>query len=119
MEAHVLELVYTIACDTHPLQNLRVLHTYPEGDRPEHAKRIISSGLATFELLLGEQSGKCSVGDEVTWADIVLVPQVYNAQRWGVQIEQFPKISKIYGHLVTLPAFMAAHADNQPDAPKQ
>lgn len=121
LRAHVLELVYTIACDTHPLQNLRVLHTYEEEVRPTRAKTVISEGLRTFERLLatGHCSNRYCVGDQVTLADIVLVPQVYNAIRWQVAMEEFPRINAIYEHLSTLPAFKAAHPDSQPDAPKQ
>lgn len=119
-KAHVLELVYTIACDTHPIQNLRILKTYPEADRPSHAKRIISGGFETFEALLNRtcRHGRYCWGDSVTMADLVLVPQVYNAHRWGVDMSQFPLISGICENLSHLPAFKAAHADSQPDAQK-
>jgi maleylacetoacetate isomerase len=113
--ANMLELVYTIACDIHPLQNLRVLQSYPETDRPTRANQVITEGLATFEALL--RGGKYCVGDTVTLADVVLVPQVYNAIRWGVEMKNFPKINKIVDHLRTLPPFLAAHPDSQPDSP--
>lgn len=121
LRAHVLGLVYTIACDTHPLQNLRVLHTYEEEIRPARAKTVISEGLRTFERLLaaGPCSNRYCVGDQVTLADVVLVPQVYNAIRWQVAMDEFPRIAAICEHLSTLPAFKSAHPDIQPDAPRQ
>lgn len=119
--AHTLELVYTIACDTHPLQNLRIINMQPEEQRAEYARGIITTGLATFEALLNKQSGGRGycVGDQVTLADVVLVPQVYNAKRWNVDMSQFPRINAICEHLEGLPAFILAHPDQQPDAPKQ
>ena len=114
--AHVLELVNTVACDTHPLQNLRVLQSYPEAERPERAKQVITEGLQVFETLL-RQSGRYCVGDKVTLADVVLVPQVYNAVRWGVDMTAFPKIGAIMERLRMMPAFVAAHPDSQPDSP--
>lgn len=117
--ARILELAFTIACDTHPLQNLRTLHTYPEANRSDRAKEVITTGLATFESLLRDATGLCSVGDQVSWADVVLVPQVYNARRWNVDMAQFPKIERICAHLEGLPAFQRAHPEAQPDAIKQ
>lgn len=113
------QLVYTIACDTHPVQNLRILKTYPEADRPAHARRVITSGLAAFEALLRREgrAGRYCCGETVTLADVVLVPQVYNARRWEVDMTAFPLITRICDNLAQLPAFQAAHPDVQPDAP--
>lgn len=116
--AHVLSLVYTIACDTHPLQNLRILQTFPEDQRATFAQQIIGNGLAVFESLLKDASSKYCYGDQITLADVVLVPQVYNAHRWGVDMSKFPRIVSIVGKLSELTALQSAHPDNQPDAPK-
>lgn len=117
LRAHVLELVYTIACDTHPLQNLRVLNTYAEDARGARAKNVINAGLQAFECLLTHSELYC-VGDVVTLADVVMVPQFYNAVRWDVDVDQFPKTKAIYERLGQLDAFRAAHPDQQPDKPQ-
>lgn len=117
--ARTLELVYTIACDTHPMQNLRILTMQPEEKRADYAQAIIASGLSTFEALLEPESlgrGYC-VGEQVSLADLVLVPQVYNARRWKLDLTPYPRIRAICEHLEQLPAFIVAHPDQQADAP--
>lgn len=80
--AKVYEIVFTIACEIHPLQNLRVLkQCFLEADRPERARKVIEDGLRTVESLLDGNS-LYSVGNAITLADIVLAPQVYNAVRY-------------------------------------
>jgi glutathione S-transferase len=83
--ARVLEIVNTIVCDTHPLQNPRVISTYPEEKRPERTKEVILAGLSTVEALLNKHNhefdGEHCLGNTLTLADIVLIPQVYNAVR--------------------------------------
>jgi maleylpyruvate isomerase len=83
--ARVLEIVNTIACDTHPLQNLRVLQTYPEERRTERAKEVITAGLGTVEAIINAYNpnfdGKSCLGFGITAAEILLVPQMYNAVR--------------------------------------
>jgi glutathione S-transferase len=88
--AHVLEVVLNIACDIHPVQNLRVLQSYPEADRPARAKEVITQGFRSVEALIkkgyqGEPDLLTTVqfccGHALSLADLVLVPQVYNARR--------------------------------------
>lgn len=83
--AHVMEIVYCIGCDTHPVQNLRVLQSYPEADRPARAKQVISDGLRAVEAYIRKAKKEgpyhYCIGDDVTLADLMLVPQVYNAVR--------------------------------------
>lgn len=126
-KARVQEIALTIACDIHPVQNLRILQSYPEENRSGRAKEVITNGLRAVEKLLakkivGEEEERTHwqycVGDEVTLADIVLVPQVYNGYRFQVDMSEFPRIVSIYEHLNSLPAFVASHPDQQPDAPK-
>lgn len=121
--AKVLELTFTIACDTHPLQNLRILQGYPEGEeRKKRAQQVINDGLRTFETLLPSPSSpyykedRC-VGSTITLADVVLVPQFYNALRWECDVSSFPRCRAIYEGLGKHSAFIAAHPDNQPDSP--
>jgi glutathione S-transferase len=75
----------TIACDIQPIQNLRVLqkHSADQAERAEWAKYWIDVGLAAVESMLKKTAGKYCVGDQVTLADVCLVPQVYNANRYG------------------------------------
>jgi glutathione S-transferase len=85
LRARVLEIVNTVVCDTHPLQNPRVISTYPEEKRPERTKEVILAGLSTVEALINKHNhefdGEHCLGNKLTLADIVLVPQVYNAVR--------------------------------------
>jgi maleylacetoacetate isomerase len=85
LRARVLEIVNTITCDTHPLQNPRVIGTYPEEKRIPRIKEVITAGLTTIEELLNKYnpdfSGKYCVGDCLTLADVMLIPQVYNGIR--------------------------------------
>jgi maleylpyruvate isomerase len=71
---------------------------------------------AAFEKTVAETAGKYSVGDEVTLADLALVPQLYNARRFNVDLSVLPTIVRIEESLLQLPAFQAAHPDAQPDA---
>jgi len=68
--------------------------------------------------MLQKTSGKYCVGDEVTIADVVLVPQVYNAVRFGVDMSKYPTIQRIESELAQLEPFQLAHPDNMPDKPK-
>lgn len=72
-----------------------------------------------LEKVVERTSGKYCVGDSVTLADCCLVPQVYNALRFSVDMSQFPTISRLNETLSQLPAFKQAHPDAQPDAVKQ
>jgi maleylacetoacetate isomerase len=67
--------------------------------------------------MLRQTAGKYSYGDTVTLADLCLVPQVYNANRFKVNMENFPLIARINAELMTLPAFQQAAPENQPDCP--
>lgn len=87
LRAHVMEITLAICCDIHPVQNLRVLQSYPEADRPARAKQVIADGLRAVEAFIRKGRKGSSdlalycVGDSVTLADVVLIPQIYNAVR--------------------------------------
>lgn len=115
-KAHVRALSYAIAMETHPVCNLSVAKygsqisngTVSMKDWMQH---FIPKGLAGFEgLLRGDSS--CCFGDTVTMADLCLAPQIYNAERWEVDLSPFPKITAIMAHLNTLDPVKAAHPDN-------
>ncbi|HZD54515.1 MAG TPA: maleylacetoacetate isomerase [Woeseiaceae bacterium] len=123
--ARVRELMGVIGCDVHPLQNLRVLNylraEYGQDDDGVAAwcRTWIAAGFATYEALAGASTadGRYSFGDRLTLADAWLVPQVYNADRFGLDLEPFPTIRSIAAHCATLEAVAAAHPSRQPDAP--
>lgn len=76
----------------------------------------VRQGFEGVEAILKESAGAYCVGDEVTMADLFLVPQVYNANRFGVDMSKFPIISRINDALSDLPEFKEAHPSAQPDA---
>lgn len=112
-----------IACDIHPLQNLRVLD-YLRGEYGQDqdgvnrwCQRWIGEGLAACESILAERGGKgpFCFGEAPTLADICLVPQVFSAHRFGVDLDPMPRVRDIHRICNELPAFAAAHPANQPD----
>jgi maleylacetoacetate isomerase len=115
--AHVRALALTIACDIHPLNNLRVLKqlTGPL-DQNEAAKNgwiahWIAEGFAALEALAAPRAGRFLFGDAPTLADICLVPQVYNARRFGVPLDEYPLLVAADAAAGAVPAFAAAHPD--------
>jgi maleylacetoacetate isomerase len=100
--ARVRELVQIVNADTQPLQNLRVLKAYSADDaeRAHWARQWIESGFHAYETLIKAQNVPYSFGDGVTMADLFLVPQVYNAGRFNLDLAPFPTIKKIYSHLL-------------------
>ena len=122
--ARVRALAMTVACDIHPLGNLRVLNyltdTLGASDeaRKAWAAHWIALGLGAFEQLLarGAATGVFCHGDAPGMADCCLVPQVFNARRFGVDLEQFPQVKRIAEHCDTLVAFQFAHPARQADA---
>jgi maleylacetoacetate isomerase len=113
--------VNTIACDIHPLNNLRVLKYLVaelgvgEEDRISWYWHWIRLGFASLEQQL--QASPFCYGDNPTMADVYLVPQVFNALRFSQDMSAFPKINSIYAACNDLDAFISAAPENQPDAP--
>ncbi|CAI2380789.1 unnamed protein product [Moneuplotes crassus] len=106
---------------TQPLQNLAVLKKIKVdfgGDMNEWSKFYITKGLKSVEAVLADTKGKYCIGDEPTVADCFLVPQIYNANRFEVDMTQFPLINEIHENLKELQEFKDAHPDVMPDAPK-
>lgn len=121
----VRALAQLVACDVHPLNNLRVMryfeHTWhvPQPERDEWMRHWMSDGFAAFEAMLNDHPSTDTFceGNTPTIADCCLVPQVYNARRFGVDLEKFPNIVRIEQACLALPAFDAARPERQPDAP--
>lgn len=112
--ARIRATAYAIAMDLHPVCNLRVAkHAVSLGATMEGwMQHFIPSGLAAVETMVArDSSGRFCHGDTVTLADICLVPQVYNARRWTIDLAAFPRILAISEALEALPAFQAAHPD--------
>lgn len=118
--AQVRAMAQIIACDIHPLNNLASLqylrrqlkHEQPEIDAWYH--HWIHAGFEALETLV--RPGPYTYGETVTLADVCLVPQVYNARRLKVPLDNYPKIVAVDAACTALPAFQLAHPDNQPDA---
>ncbi len=125
--AQVREMQSLIGCEIHPLQNLRVLRhlraAYGLNDDEVTAwcRKWIEEGFRAFEVLAEacSDAGRFSVGDALSFADVWLVPQVYNARRFGVDLAPFPTITEIEQHCASLEPVAAAHPARQPDAPAE
>ena len=120
--ARVRQIVNMIACDTHPLNNLRVLH-YLEQElgqskmaRDAWYRHWIDETFTALEQLLMTTAGIYCVGNVVTLADCMLVPQVYNARRFAMTLDDYPTIARIVANCEQLQAFIKAAPANQPDA---
>ncbi|XP_066526178.1 maleylacetoacetate isomerase isoform X1 [Hoplias malabaricus] len=105
-----------IASGIQPLQNLYVIQKI-EAEKVQWAQHFINRGFEALEPILKQTAGKYCVGDEISMADICLVPQVYNAQRFKVDINQFPTIKQLNQALMELEAFKVSHPSCQPDTP--
>lgn len=120
--AIVRAMAAMIGCDIHPLNNLRVLD-YLKVDLNVQQHQIdawiarwIGDGFSALEKMLARYSGAFAFGDTPTLADCYLVPQVYSARRFRVDLSPFPLVQKVSGAAELVPAFGAAHPAAQPDA---
>jgi maleylacetoacetate isomerase len=123
--AQVRALALAVACDIHPLNNLRVLNylrsRLAQDETATNAwyAHWIAEGFRALEEAAGRLSGdgRHLYGTAVTLADVCLVPQMYNAHRFNCDVEPYPRLRAICAHLETLPAFARAAPQAQPDAP--
>ncbi|WP_129141994.1 maleylacetoacetate isomerase [Modicisalibacter coralii] len=122
--ARVRALAQLIACEIHPLDNLRVLG-YLTGElgigedaRLAWYRHWIAEGFAALETQLAgtPATRACCHGDTPSLADVCLVPQVFNARRFDCDLGAYPTLERIVAHLETLPAFAEARPERQPDA---
>jgi maleylacetoacetate isomerase len=122
--AHVRSMTLAIACDIHPLNNLRVLNYLRSAFGQEDAgvnawyRHWITEGFKGLESQARRHSTaqRFCHGDTVSLADVLLVPQMFNARRFETDLTQFPTLTAISAHLESLPAFHAARPEVQPDA---
>lgn len=121
LAARTRAVALAIACDIHPLNNLRVLdylkgplkHTQQEADA-WYRHWILDGGLEAVERMV--EGERFCFGDRPSLADICLIPQVFNARRYKIDIAHLTKVVSIDAHCKELPAFLAAHPLRQPDA---
>ena len=123
----VRAIAQTVACDIHPLNNLRVLryfeHTWhvPQPERDSWVGHWIEEGFAAVEVMLNDHpaTGRYCEGNTPTLADCCLIPQVYNARRFGIDMGAFPTIARIEQACLALPQFDAARPERQADCPNR
>lgn len=114
--ARVRALALAIAVEIQPACNLRVVRHAADRSggalrQEDWMRHFIALGLEGFEAMLGDAPGPYCHGDRVTLPDLWLVPQAYNARRWGVDLTAFPRITAITAALEAMPAVQAAHPD--------
>lgn len=122
--ARIRALALAIACDIHPINNLRVLQYLTrefgvnEAQKNAWYRHWVRSGLEAVESMLaaGSGDGRFCVGDAPTLADVCLVPQVFNARRFDCDLGELPGIVRVVEHCEALEAFRLAAPENQPDA---
>lgn len=122
--ARVRALAHLVASDIAPINNLRVLehlstqYFLTAAQREQWVRHWIEEGFRPLEEMLSNNpaTGAFCEGDEPTLADCCLVPQVYNARRYGVDLAAFPTIVRIDAHCLALPEFASAQPEKQPDA---
>jgi maleylpyruvate isomerase len=119
--ARVRAFSQVLACDTHPVQNLKVLARLRELGLPEEqvtgwAGWANREGLSACEKLIAGEPGPFCFGDAPTMADLCLVPQLANARRFGVDVSAFPRLLQAEAAAKAMKAFADASADKQPDA---
>jgi maleylacetoacetate isomerase len=121
-QAHVRAMALTIACDIHPLNNLRVLKYLSGPLRLEQEARDkwyahwVSEGFEALEAQAAQRAGSFLFGNSPTLADICLVPQMYNARRFDVPLDAYPTLLRADATANALPAFADAHPDRQEKA---
>jgi len=115
--AHVRAMALAVACDIHPLNNLRVLK-YLKGELGQEQAAIdrwyvhwVSEGLDALEAMAAPRAGAFLFGNAPTLADVCLVPQLYNARRFSVPLDAYPTLRRADESASALPAFAAAHPD--------
>ena len=117
--AHVVAMAMAIACDIHPLNNLRVLkylktelgHSQDEVDA--WYRHWLTEGLPGLEAMAAPQAGKFLFGNAPTGADVCLIPQLYNARRFDVSLDAYPTLLRAEDNANQMPGFAAAHPDRQ------
>jgi len=121
--AIVRTMAEIVACDIHPLNNLRVLQAlgslgHPMGgpDQQAWGADWIARGFAALEPMIARHGAGFAFGDTPTIADCCLIPQIWSSSRFKVDLEPYPALRAVYDHAAEHPAFIAAEPARQPDA---
>jgi maleylacetoacetate isomerase len=120
--ARVRALAMDIACEIHPLNNLRVLRyltrdlKVSEDDKNRWYRHWVETGLEVVERQLAARPSAFCHGDAPTLADCCLVPQIFNARRFDCRLDHVPNVMRVFGACMALPAFEATRPENCPDA---
>ena len=123
--ARVRQLVEGVNAGIHPLQNLKVMKHLSatfgtdQAANEAWARHWIARGFEGLEVLVGRWGGRHAFGDTPTLADCALVPQIYNAMRYRVDLAPFPRLAAVWASAMALPAFQRAAPEAQPDAPEK
>lgn len=118
--AHVRAFAQAVACDIHPVQNLRVLKALEalglgDDQRQAWARRVISDGFDALEALIADGGTPFAFGDRPGLADVLLIPQMANARRFGVEL-RWPRLLAVEAACMALHAFESTRPERQPDA---
>ncbi len=122
--AQARAIAATIACEAQPFMNLRIQRylkderEFDDGAVKDWLNRWTGGAMAAVEQMVHESDGDFCVGDRPTIADCCLVPQMFGAMRFGVDVPGLTRLNEIYERCIALPAFEKAHPTNQPDAVK-
>ena len=117
------QMIEIINSDIQPLQNLSVLkklvgqHGFSEEQKVSWIQHWIDLGFESYEALAKKTAGNFSFGDTPTAADCFLIPQIFNALRFEMEMAKYPTLLKIHNNAIKHPAFEKAHPNNQPDTP--
>ena len=122
--AYVRAVALGVACEIHPLNNLRVLRylvrdlKVTDEQKDAWYRHWVEEGLAAIEarLVAEKRCGRYALGNQVTLADVVIVPQIFNAKRFDCRLDHVPTVMRIFEHCMELPAFVDAQPARQPDA---
>ena len=119
--ARMRSICHIIGGDIHPVNNLRVLkyleneHGMTADAKDTWRQHWIQQGFEAIETMLG--TGPYCMGEQLSLADVYLIPQVYNALRFNMDLNNYPKITQVFKHCNQLHAFIDAHPEQQPDKP--
>ena len=119
--AQIRAFAQHIACEIHPLNNLRVLQYLEQtlavsnSEKTAWYQHWIKLGFHSLEQQLQQSNGQYCFGEQPTFADCCLIPQVYNAKRFQIDLTEYPKIQSIYTHCMQLAAFHQAAPEQQAD----
>jgi maleylpyruvate isomerase len=116
--ARVRQAAELINAGIQPLQNFQILGRISDlgGDQREWGQWVIAKGFAALERFAEQHAGEHLVGDAISLADVCLVPQMYNARRFGVDLSKTPNLVRLDAAAQAHPAFQTTHPDRQPDA---